>query len=46
MENYGVIFDMDGVLFESGPFHLESWEMLAVENGIEMKESCFWESVG
>jgi len=31
----GMIFDMDGVLFDSGPFHYESWRLLAREEGIE-----------
>lgn len=46
MHNRCVIFDMDGVLFDSGPFHLKSWEMLAGENGINMTESFFWETFG
>lgn len=30
----GIIFDMDGVLFESGPYHRDSWFRLAEEEGI------------
>lgn len=33
MNPIGVIFDMDGVLVDSGPAHLESWQRLAVEIG-------------
>ena len=44
--SYGIIFDMDGVLLDSGPPHLKSWEMLARENGLPMKESFFWDTFG
>lgn len=44
--NYGIIFDMDGVLLDSGPHHLKSWQMLAEENGLEMPESLFWQTFG
>jgi beta-phosphoglucomutase family hydrolase len=43
---YAIIFDMDGVLIDSGRFHLESWQRLAEENGIECSESLFWETFG
>jgi len=43
---YGIIFDMDGVLLDSGPQHLRSWEMLARENGLLMKDSFFWDTFG
>jgi len=43
---YGIIFDMDGVLLDSGPPHLKSWEMLAEENGLPIKESFFWDTFG
>ncbi len=33
MNPIGVIFDMDGVLVDSGPAHLESWRRLALEIG-------------
>jgi beta-phosphoglucomutase family hydrolase len=44
--NYAVIFDMDGVLLDSGPPHFRSWQLLARENGLEMTETLFWESFG
>jgi len=28
---FGVIFDMDGVLVDSGPAHFESWRLLDVQ---------------
>ena len=33
MSPLGIIFDMDGVLVDSGPAHLESWQRLAREIG-------------
>ncbi|MBN1901353.1 HAD family phosphatase [Candidatus Sumerlaeota bacterium] len=44
--NYGVIFDMDGVLIDSAQPHFQSWRLLAEENGCEMPESLFWETFG
>jgi beta-phosphoglucomutase family hydrolase len=34
MPPIGVIFDMDGVLVDSGPAHLQSWQALAREIGV------------
>jgi len=31
----GIIFDMDGVLVDSNPFHLEKWVALLTEHGVE-----------
>ena len=42
----GVIFDMDGVLVDSGPPHMESWRMLAEKHGIEITEEQFRSSFG
>ena len=36
-----VIFDLDGVLIDSYHVHLESWQQLAVENGITLTEEQF-----
>ncbi len=36
-----VIFDLDGVLLDSYQAHLESWQQLAVENGITLTEAQF-----
>lgn len=33
-----VIFDMDGVLVDSGPAHFESWRVLARERGLEVSD--------
>jgi len=35
----GVIFDMDGVLVDSADAHLESWKLMAEENGLRVTES-------
>mgnify|MGYP000331553423 CR=1 FL=1 len=42
----GVIFDMDGVLVDSGAAHHESWRRLAIQYGIEISEQRFKESFG
>ena len=31
-----VLFDMDGVLFDSMPFHARSWAQVCSEHGLEM----------
>ncbi len=41
-----VIFDMDGVLVDSYQPHLESWRMLAEENGLAITEAQFAETFG
>ncbi|MEK6643944.1 MAG: HAD family phosphatase [Planctomycetota bacterium] len=41
MTNIGVIFDMDGVLVDSGPAHLESWRMLARELSCDITAAQF-----
>jgi beta-phosphoglucomutase len=37
----GVIFDMDGVLVDSGPAHMESWRRLAQQRGRLFREADF-----
>jgi beta-phosphoglucomutase len=37
----GVIFDMDGVLVDSGPAHIASWRVLAGKHGVEMSDEQF-----
>ena len=37
---------MDGVLIDSGEFHLESWRLLAEENGFTADDGLFWETFG
>jgi len=37
----GVIFDMDGVLVDSGPAHIASWRALAGKHGVEMSDEQF-----
>ena len=36
MDRIGVIFDMDGVLVDSADAHLQSWQVLAEENGVSV----------
>ncbi len=46
MDQRGVIFDMDGVIVDSGPAHLASWQQLAAENGLEVTDEQFAETFG
>jgi beta-phosphoglucomutase len=41
MPAVGVIFDMDGVLLNSGPAHAESWRVLAREHGRTVSDEEF-----
>ncbi|MBK9121456.1 MAG: HAD family phosphatase [Phycisphaerales bacterium] len=41
-----VIFDMDGVLVDSGPPHAESWRILARRDGIEIDDAQFQQLFG
>ncbi len=42
----GVVFDLDGVLIDSGPLHFESWKRLAHRYGREFPEELFHETFG
>ena len=42
----GVIFDMDGVLIDSGAAHWESWRIVAEEDGVDFTEEAFWATFG
>jgi beta-phosphoglucomutase len=42
----GVIFDMDGVLVNSGPAHLASWRVLAAKHGVEFTDEQFARTFG
>ncbi len=42
----GVIFDMDGVLVDSGPPHQESWRILAHRHGITLSDEAFLQTFG
>ncbi|NOS99646.1 MAG: HAD family phosphatase [Phycisphaerales bacterium] len=41
-----VLFDLDGVLIDSGPAHLESWRRLAMELGIAITDDQFKSTFG
>jgi beta-phosphoglucomutase len=43
---FGVIFDMDGVLVDSGPAHFQSWRILAQQEGIHLTEADFRRTFG
>lgn len=42
----GVIFDLDGVLVDTGPFHRQSWYDLADRNGFNMSDKLFYSTFG
>ncbi len=46
MDPRGVIFDMDGVIVDSGSAHLASWKRLASENGLTITDEQFAETFG
>lgn len=46
IKQYCVIFDMDGVLADTGPIHLKSWIMIANELGIKITKKFFKETFG
>ena len=46
LENYCVIFDMDGVLADTGPIHYESWKKMCQEIGVSFNKELFNETFG
>ena len=44
--DYCVIFDMDGVLADTGPIHFESWVKMASEINVEFTREFFEETFG
>jgi beta-phosphoglucomutase family hydrolase len=46
MQNWGAIFDWDGVIVESSRQHLESWQLLADELGKSLPPDFFLKSFG
>jgi len=44
--NYCVIFDMDGVLADTGSIHFESWVKMAKEIGLEFTRDMFKQTFG
>ncbi len=42
----GVIFDMDGVLVDSGPAHFESWRLMVRRHGLDIDEARFKATFG
>jgi len=42
----GVIFDLDGVLVDTGLFHKQSWYDLAAKEGLDMSDELFYSTFG
>ena len=42
----GVIFDLDGVIIDTGPFHKQSWYDLADKEGYVMSDELFYSTFG
>jgi beta-phosphoglucomutase len=45
-EKIGVIFDLDGVLVDTGPFHKQSWYELAAKEDFNMSDELFYNTFG
>lgn len=45
-EQIGVIFDVDGVLVDSNPVHLKTWQIIGQEDGFDFTPELFFETVG
>ena len=45
-ESYGAIFDLDGVIADTGPAHYQAWCQLAQEHDIPMSEAFFRQTFG
>lgn len=43
---FAVLWDMDGVLVDSGPYHYRSWQMAFAERGLSFGEEDFWRTFG
>ena len=43
---YAVIWDVDGVLIDSGEQHRRAWEQLAREEGLAYSDAAFWATFG
>jgi beta-phosphoglucomutase len=44
--DYAVLWDVDGVIIDSGEQHRQSWRELARENGLAYSDERFWASFG
>jgi beta-phosphoglucomutase len=45
-DKQGVIFDLDGVIIDTGPFHKQSWYDLADKEGYVMSDELFYSTFG
>src|SRR5205823_6759982 len=45
-EVQAVIWDLDGVIIDSGEAHLKGWKRLAKEEGVQFTDAQFWATFG
>lgn len=45
-EQWAVIFDLDGVLVNTGPFHRQAWYDLAEKENLQMSDELFYSTFG
>lgn len=43
---YGVLWDLDGVLVDTGELHFRSWVAVLPEYGLHMTQQLFWDTFG
>lgn len=46
MEIKGIIFDMDGVIFDTEKIHMKSWQKILTKNGYDFKEEIYFDCMG
>lgn len=45
-QGYAVLWDVDGVIIDSGEQHRQAWEQMAREHGLPYSDAAFWATFG
>ena len=45
-QGYAALWDVDGVIIDSGEQHRQAWEQMARENGLPYSDAAFWATFG